>query len=152
MAIDARAERVRWHDTIRRTRSIDHNRGCGAALSESSDWLSEQEERNDKNFCEPLQAKRVRSPTVGGGDDEFGGESDCTTLSSAARLALERSVGTVNCVSFVATASLFTSSVPLSKLTYLMLVPLIRLVASALAKFSRAIIAPLESHCSARSE
>src|SRR5205807_8835476 len=64
MAVDACAERVRWHDTIRRTRSIDHNRGCGAALSESSDWLSEQEERNDKNFCEPLQAKRVRSPTV----------------------------------------------------------------------------------------
>src|SRR5438067_6680811 len=64
MAVDACAKRARWHDTIRRTRSIDRNRGCDAALSESSDWLSEQDERNGENFCEPLQAKRVRSPTV----------------------------------------------------------------------------------------
>src|SRR2546429_6546420 len=64
MAIDAGTERVRWHDTIRRTRSIDRNHGSGAALSKPSDWLSEQDERNGENFCEPLQAERVRSPTV----------------------------------------------------------------------------------------
>src|SRR5581483_168455 len=90
--------------------------------------------------------------TVVGGGDEAAGGPELTTLSNTERLELERSMGTVNCVSFAATASLLASSVPLSKFGHLMLVPLMRFVASALAKFSRAIIAPLESHCSARSE